>query len=104
MINDSQKQIHQLNKEIERLTKERDDEKAVVENVNGELEQLLEHYHKRMDECKQEIEELSSNMTLTMEDNNKLLMENDQLKGVIKTLLDSHPELGDDINKSFSEN
>ena len=46
-----------------------------------------------MDECKQEIEELSSNMTLTMEDNNKLLMENDQLKGVIKTLLDSHPYL-----------
>lgn len=46
-----------------------------------------------MDECKQEIEELSSNMTLTMEDNNKLLMENDQLKGVIKALLDSHPYL-----------
>ena len=86
------------------MQKERDDEKAVVENVNGELEQLLEHYHKvcvlsgslisqRMDECKQEIEELSSNMTLTMEDNNKLLMENDQLKGVIKALLDSHPYL-----------
>ena len=75
-----------------------------MENVKGELEQLLEQYHKvcvlsgslissRMDQCKQEIEELSSNMTLTMEDNNKLLMENDQLKGVIKALLDSHPYL-----------